>query len=124
MEFKRYLHRFMMEVSRIETLAGVKRTVYNPYDSFVRPLAAWLQKQGVQVMTGCRVTDLAIDLDLGEPFANANRIPCRMPCITRSRRSSRRCDASIEASIDAASAQLGAVLDDARHQPVGHGFLR
>ena len=29
-EFKRYLHRFMMEFSRIETLAGVKRTVYNP----------------------------------------------------------------------------------------------
>jgi oleate hydratase len=33
-EFKRYLHRFMMEFSRIETLAGVKRTVYNQYDSW------------------------------------------------------------------------------------------
>jgi oleate hydratase len=59
-EFKRYLHRFMMEFSRIETLAGVKRTVYNQYDSFVRPLTAWLHKQGVQMLTGCRVTDLAI----------------------------------------------------------------
>jgi oleate hydratase len=59
-EFKRYLHRFMMEFSRIETLAGVRRTVYNQYDSFVRPLTAWLQKQGVQVLTGCRVTDMAI----------------------------------------------------------------
>ena len=59
-EFKRYLHRFMMEFSRIETLAGVRRTVYNQYDSFVRPLAAWLEKQGVQVLTGCRVTDLDI----------------------------------------------------------------
>ena len=59
-EFKRYLHRFMMEFSRIETLAGVKRTVYNQYDSFVRPLAAWLEKQGVQVRTDCRVTDLDI----------------------------------------------------------------
>ena len=59
-EFKRYLHRFMMEFSRIETLAGVKRTVYNQYDSFVRPLAAWLQKQGVRVVTGTRVTDLDI----------------------------------------------------------------
>ena len=28
-EFKRYLHRFMLEFSRIETLAGVKRTVFN-----------------------------------------------------------------------------------------------
>jgi oleate hydratase len=60
-EFKRYLHRFMMEFARIETLAGVKRTVYNQYDSFVRPLAAWLQGQGVQVLTECRVTDLAIE---------------------------------------------------------------
>src|SRR5450755_2094018 len=59
-EFKRYLHRFIKEFSRIETLAGVKRTVYNQYDLFVRPLAAWLQKQGVQVLTGRRVTDIDI----------------------------------------------------------------
>ena len=37
-EFKRYLHRFMMEFSRIETLAGVKRTTYNQFDSLVCPL--------------------------------------------------------------------------------------
>jgi len=36
-EFKRYLHRFMMEFTRIETLAGVKRTIFNQYDSLVRP---------------------------------------------------------------------------------------
>ena len=36
-EFKRYLHRFMLEFSRIETLAGVKRTIYNQYDSLVLP---------------------------------------------------------------------------------------
>ena len=28
-EFKRYLHRFLLEFPRIETLGGVKRTVYN-----------------------------------------------------------------------------------------------
>jgi oleate hydratase len=65
-EFKRYLHRFMMEFSRIETLAGVKRTVYNQYDSFVRPLAAWLQKNGVRVITGARVTDIDIDTTGGK----------------------------------------------------------
>ena len=37
-EFKRYLHRFMKEFTRIETLQGVKRTIYNQYDSLVRPL--------------------------------------------------------------------------------------
>jgi oleate hydratase len=62
-EFKRYLRRFMMEFSRIETLAGVKRTVYNQYDSFVRPLQHWLQQQGVQVAFGARVDDLSLSED-------------------------------------------------------------
>ena len=57
-EFKRYLHRFMLEFTRIETLAGVKRTVYNQYDSLVLPLLNWLQKQGVQIKTDCKVTEL------------------------------------------------------------------
>lgn len=57
-EFKRYLHRFMLEFSRIETLAGVKRTIYNQYDSLVRPLQAWLKAQGVHLVTDCKVTDL------------------------------------------------------------------
>jgi oleate hydratase len=57
-EFKRYLHRFMLEFSRIETLAGVKRTVYNQYDSLVLPLQTWLEAQGVRLVTDCKVTAL------------------------------------------------------------------
>jgi oleate hydratase len=57
-EFKRYLHRFMKEFSRIETLAGVKRTIFNQYDSLVRPLESWLENQGVHFRKGSRVTDL------------------------------------------------------------------
>ena len=57
-EFKRYLHRFLLEFSRIETLAGVKRTVYNQYDSLVLPLQTWLQAQGVGFVANCLVTDL------------------------------------------------------------------
>jgi oleate hydratase len=57
-EFHRYLHRFMLEFSRIETLAGVKRTVYNQYDSLVRPLQVWLQSQGVQMRLGSTVVGL------------------------------------------------------------------
>ena len=59
-EFKRYLHRFMKEFSRIETLAGVKRTVYNQYDSLVKPLQAWLAAQGVRIETACSVTDIKL----------------------------------------------------------------
>ena len=57
-ELKRYLHRFVLEFSRIETLAGVKRTVFNHYDSLVLPLQAWLEGQGVRMLRDCRVTDL------------------------------------------------------------------
>ena len=57
-EFRRYLHRFMLEFSRIETLAGVKRTVLNQYDSLVVPLQRWLEAQGVQLVNDCTVSDI------------------------------------------------------------------
>jgi oleate hydratase len=57
-EFKRYLHRFMLEFSRIETLAGVKRTIYNQYDSLILPLQNWLAAQNVHFLVNCKVTDL------------------------------------------------------------------
>ncbi len=65
-EFRRYLHRFMLEFSRIETLAGVKRTIFNQYDSLVRPLQAWLQSQGVHLVKDCKVTGLDHKLDDGK----------------------------------------------------------
>jgi len=57
-ELKRYLHRFMSEFPRIETLAGVKRTVYNQYDAIVRPLTSWLETRGVHFDRNARVTDM------------------------------------------------------------------
>ena len=57
-EFRRYLHRFMLEFSRIDTLAGVKRTIYNQYDSLVLPLQTWLEAQGVHLIKNCEVTGL------------------------------------------------------------------
>jgi oleate hydratase len=61
LEFKRYLHRFMLEFSRIETLGGVKRTVYNQFDSLVCPLVNWLRERGVKMVMNCTVSgfDLA-----------------------------------------------------------------
>jgi oleate hydratase len=61
-EFKRYLHRFMKEFTRIETLAGVKRTVYNQYDSMVRPLVRWLEEQGVKFINDCTVTNFDLSV--------------------------------------------------------------
>jgi len=57
-EFKRYLHRFIHEFERINTLAGVDRTPFNQYDSIVKPLIKWLQAQGVKFETGAEVTNL------------------------------------------------------------------
>jgi oleate hydratase len=65
-EFKRYLHRFIKEFSRIETLAGVKRTVYNQYDSMVRPLEAWLKANGVTFHRGYTVSDLDLKSENGK----------------------------------------------------------
>jgi oleate hydratase len=65
-EFKRYLHRFMLEFTRIETLGGVKRTVYNQYDSLVLPLQRWLETKGVRFVTGCTVTALDHTLEGGK----------------------------------------------------------
>ncbi len=65
-EFKRYLLRFMMEFTRIETLAGVKRTIYNQYDSLVLPLQSWLKSQGVNLITDCKVIDFGHQAEEGK----------------------------------------------------------
>ncbi len=58
-EFKRYLARFLHMVDGFAELKGIMRTVYNQYDSLVRPLKAWLDERGVQYRYGARVTHLA-----------------------------------------------------------------
>jgi len=57
-ELKRYLLRFIQELPRIHTLAGVRRTPYNQYDSIVRPLIRWLGEHDVQFVKAARVLDL------------------------------------------------------------------
>jgi oleate hydratase len=57
-EFKRYLVRFAHMVSGFNRLRGIMRTVYNQYDSMVRPLEKWLKERGVDFELGVRVTDL------------------------------------------------------------------
>lgn len=57
-EMKRYLLRFMQEVPRIHTLAGVRRTKLNQYDSIVLPLQQWLQNHGVRFLSNVTVTDV------------------------------------------------------------------
>jgi oleate hydratase len=58
-EFKRYLVRFTHMVSGFNTLTGIMRTVYNQYDSMVRPLHNWLEERGVKFKVKTTVTDIA-----------------------------------------------------------------
>jgi oleate hydratase len=55
----------LLEFTRIETLAGVKRTKYNQYDSLVRPLLAWLETKGVHFIRDCTVTDFVLEAEGG-----------------------------------------------------------
>jgi len=54
-ELKRYCLRFLQEFPRIHTLAGVRRTALNQYDSVVRPMEQWLTEHGVMFEFGTRV---------------------------------------------------------------------
>ena len=46
--------------------AGVKRTVFNQYDSLVLPLQTWLAAQGVKLVADCTVTDLDHQIEYDE----------------------------------------------------------
>ncbi len=67
-EFKRYLIRFTHMVSGFNTLTGIMRTVYNQYDSLVRPLLKWLEERGVKFVFNTRVVDLSLS-HKGEDYA-------------------------------------------------------
>lgn len=70
-EFRRYLHRFMLEFTRIETLAGVKRTVFNQYDSLVAPLVAWLRDAGVKFVMDSQVENIILRTEDADLVAEA-----------------------------------------------------
>jgi oleate hydratase len=59
-EFRRYLLRFTHMVAGFNHLTGIMRTVYNQYDSMVRPLQKWLEERGVRFELNTRVTDLVL----------------------------------------------------------------
>jgi len=65
-EFKRYLLRFTHMVAGFNQLHGIMRTIYNQYDSMVRPLQKWLADREVQFELNVRVTDLVLREEAGQ----------------------------------------------------------
>ncbi|MGD0640851.1 MAG: oleate hydratase [Roseiarcus sp.] len=104
-ELKRYFLRFIQEFPRMHTLAGVRRTKYNQYDSIARPLQRWMLAQGVDVRFATRVVD--VDFDQTDP---ANRRVTRLHIRTKSGES------TIElADNDVAMLTLGSIAADATY---------
>jgi oleate hydratase len=67
-EFRRYLLRFTHMVSGFNRLEGIMRTVYNQYDSLVRPLQKWLEERGVVFAFNTRIVNLGMRGQDGEKF--------------------------------------------------------
>jgi oleate hydratase len=59
-EFKRYLRRFSHMVKGFNRLEGIMRTVFNQFDSMVRPLERWLMQHGVIFKSKTQVTSLGM----------------------------------------------------------------
>jgi oleate hydratase len=70
-EFKRYLGRFAHMVEGFGRLNGIMRTVYNQYDSMVRPLYKWLEERGVNFVLNTEVTDVKFCEQDGETTATS-----------------------------------------------------
>jgi len=56
----------MNEFPHIETLGGVKRTVYNQYDAIVRPLTTWPEQRNVRFIRNASATDMELGEDGGQ----------------------------------------------------------
>jgi len=73
-ECKRYMRRFFHEAPNITTLKGGWNTPYNNYESIVMPIEKWLVKQGVDIQTGVRVTD--VDFKPSRTRKSVQRLHC------------------------------------------------
>ena len=60
LEAQRYLNRFSAG-NRVDYLEGILHTKRNEYDSIIKPLTAWLEQKGVNIVYGCSVYDLDMD---------------------------------------------------------------
>jgi oleate hydratase len=61
-ELRRYLLRFLRLFPDLPTLKIIQSTRYTGHDSIVRPIARWLERQGVQFDRGLQVTDLDFEV--------------------------------------------------------------
>ena len=56
-ELRRYMHQMIYDFTQIEHLVGVNRTRYNQYESIMKPLINYLEKEGCHIVLNRRVVD-------------------------------------------------------------------
>lgn len=76
LEMKLYMHRFLHLMDGLNNMTSLVFPKYNQYDSFVRPLMAWLKDQGVKIQYDTIVLDL--EMDIGGEAKTATAIQCHM----------------------------------------------
>ena len=102
-EMKRYMLRFIQEFPRLHDLSGVRRTLYNRFDSIARPIQRWLVQHGVDARFATRVVD--VDFDQTNPAERR---------VTRLHVKGRNGYATIELGLnDVAMLTLGSITADA-----------
>ena len=70
-EFRRFLNSMMNEFPRMDTMEGITRFPFNPYESMILPLAEYLKTNQVELVTGRTVTEIDFD---GELLITANAL--------------------------------------------------
>jgi oleate hydratase len=75
LEMKLYMHRFLHLMDGLNDMTALVFPKYNQYDSFVRPLMAWLKAQGVKTQYNTIVLDLQIEA--ADKTLTTTAIQCR-----------------------------------------------
>lgn len=75
LEMKLYMHRFLHLMDGLNDMTSLVFPKYNQYDSFVRPLMAWLKAQGVKTQYNTIVLDM--EIKAGDKTLTTTAIQCR-----------------------------------------------
>ena len=97
-EFKRYILRFCHVSSQLSSMACVRLTPYNEYESIVLPLSSWLKDRGVRFEFNTQVVDLEFNR------VNSAKTVRAMHCI----KNGRHCTTNVDAE-DLVFATLGSM---------------
>ena len=74
LEMKLYMHRFLHLMDGLNDMTALVFPKYNQYDSFIRPLTAWLKDQGVNIQYDAIVSNL--DMDISGETRTTTAIQC------------------------------------------------